>query len=69
MTPVVDQLRSSHRNLIKIDVAEALPLVRAFGIAATPSLVLVENGKIAQVKIGVMSEKKLVALLEDAWLV
>jgi hypothetical protein len=32
-------------------------------------LVLVENGKIAQVKIGVMSEKKLIALLEGAWLV
>ncbi len=63
MTPVVDQLRSSHRNLIKIDVAEALPLARAFGITATPSFVLVENGKIAQIKIGAMSEKKLVALL------
>ncbi|MES1999497.1 MAG: thioredoxin family protein [Pseudomonadota bacterium] len=67
MTPVVDQLRSSHRNLIKIDVAETLPLARAFGIAATPSFVLVENGKITQVKIGAMSEKKLVALLEGAY--
>lgn len=42
-------------------------MARAFGIAATPSFVLVENGKIAQIKIGAMSEKKLVALLEGAY--
>ena len=65
MTPVVEQLRQSHRNLIKIDVAEHQVLARAFGVTATPSFVLLVAGKIMQVKIGAMSEKKLIALLED----
>jgi len=51
MTPVVDRLRTEHRNLIKINVAEAPDLARGFGIAATPSFVLVEDGAIRQVKL------------------
>jgi thioredoxin 1 len=62
-TPLVDQLHQTYRNLIKIDVAEHQALARAFGVAATPSFVLVINGKIAQVKLGAISETKLIALL------
>ena len=64
MTPVVDRLRETHRNLIKIDVAEAPDLARSFGIAATPSFVLVEDGAIRQVKLGGQSEKQLLQLIQ-----
>ena len=63
-TPVVDQLRLTHRNLIKIDVAKHRSLAQAFGVTATPSFVLVEAGKIVQVKIGAVGEKKLLAMLK-----
>lgn len=64
MAPVVDRLRGDHPNLIKINVAESAPLARAFGIAATPSFVLVEDGLIRQVRLGGQSEKQLLSMLQ-----
>lgn len=64
MTPVVDRLREIHRNLIKINIAEAPDLARGFGIAATPSFVLVEGGAIRQVKLGGQSEKQLLMMIQ-----
>jgi thiol-disulfide isomerase/thioredoxin len=63
MTPVVDRLRETYRNLIKVNVAEAPELARGFGIAATPSFVLVEEGVVRQVKLGGQSEGQLLKLL------
>ena len=66
MTPMVDRLRETHRNLIKVNVADAPALVRDFGVAATPSFVQVEDGAIRQVKIGGLGEKQLMSLLAEA---
>ncbi len=63
MTPVVDRVRSGHRNLVKIDVAEHSQLARDFGVAATPTFVSVEGGVIKQVKLGAMSEARLLSML------
>lgn len=62
-TPVVDRLHAEHRNLIKVDVAEHPELARAFGIAATPSYIVVDDGRISQVNLGPQSESKLRGLL------
>jgi len=64
VTPVVDRLRSSYRNLIKVDVAENQALARAFGVAATPSFLLVEDGLIRQVRIGGLNETRLKQMLQ-----
>lgn len=64
MTPLVAQLQQTHHNLIKVDVAQSLALARAFGVAATPSFVLVEDDTIRQVRLGGMSEKRLRHMLE-----
>lgn len=61
--PLVEKLRSEHRNLIKVDIADSPELARSFGIAATPSFVLVEDGSIAQVKLGGQSEAQLRRML------
>lgn len=66
-THLVDRLRADHRNLIKANVAETPELARGFGIAATPSFVLVEGGVIRQVKLGGLSERQLLALLQGEW--
>lgn len=63
MTPLVDRLARSHPNLVKVDVSESLDLARGFGIAATPSFVLVEDETIRQVKLGGQSEGTLLRLL------
>ena len=63
MTAMVDRLRQSHPNLIKVDVGNSLGIAREFGIAATPTWVLVEDGAIRQVKLGGQSERALLGLL------
>lgn len=64
MTPLVDRLRDGHPNLIKVNVAEAMFLARDFGVTATPSFVLVEDGTIRRVRLGGQSEKQLLSLLQ-----
>jgi thiol-disulfide isomerase/thioredoxin len=63
MTPRVDRLRQTHRNLIKLDIAESRELARAFGVAATPGLVQVVDGLIRRVQLGGISEARLLAML------
>lgn len=61
--PLVDRLRGAHPNLIKVNVAEATSLARDFGVTATPSFVLVEDGLIRQVRLGGQSERQLLNML------
>lgn len=63
-TPIVDRVRQAHRNLIKVDVARHVDLARAFGIAATPSFIAVEDGVITKVRLGGLSEAQILGLLE-----
>lgn len=63
MTPLVDRLRVGHRNLIKLDIADARGLAQAFGVAGTPGLVQVVDGVIRRVQLGGMSEAHLLTLL------
>lgn len=65
MTAMVDRLRQSHSNLIEVNVSESPGLARDFGIAATPTFVLVEDGTIRRVKLGGQSECGLVSLLTE----
>lgn len=63
MTPVVDRLRETHHNLIKVNVAETPELTRGFGIATTPSFVRVVAGVIRQIKLGGQGAKQLLKLV------
>lgn len=65
MMPLVDRLRVANRNFIKVDIAEAPALARGFSIAATPSFVRVDDGIITQVKLGIQSERQLLAMLGE----
>lgn len=55
ISPLVDQLRQEYPNLIKVDVMENLELAQAFGIAATPSFIVVCDGIVSEVKLGGVS--------------
>ncbi|RUP25718.1 MAG: thioredoxin [Curvibacter sp.] len=61
--PLVEKLRQTHRNLIPVDVAQNLDLARQFGIAGTPSFILVSEGAVREVLLGGQSERKLLDLL------
>jgi len=61
--PMVEKLRQAHRNLIPVDVSQNIELARKFGIAGTPSFILVVDGQIDKVLLGGQPESKLVGML------
>lgn len=63
MTPLLDELRASPPNLIKVDVSQAPELARGFGIVATPSFAVVDGGMIQRVSLGVHSRSALARML------
>lgn len=63
MTPVIDKLSQDHPNLVKVDIGQHLELARRFGVSATPTFMVVEDGHIRKVKLGGMREAQLRALL------
>ena len=66
ITPIVDQLSVSHPNLIKINIDDSKEIAQRFGIAGTPSLILVEDGIIRETLLGSQSEKRIKCMLEGA---
>jgi len=62
--PLVDQLRTQHPNLIKLEISEHMALARAFRVAGTPSFIAVQNGTISAVKLGAVSEDWLLQHLQ-----
>jgi thioredoxin 1 len=65
VTPVIDRLAARHPNVFKVDASADLEQARAFGVAATPTLMLVEDGRIVRVIVGSTSEKNLESLLHS----
>jgi len=63
MTPLVDQVREQHTNLIKVNISEHAQIARDFGVAGVPCFALVFDGRIAKVKLGRVSESWLMQSL------
>lgn len=61
VTPLVDDLSRERDGVVKVDVRRHIDTARRFGISVTPSLVLVDNGLIARMHIGPISD---IALLQ-----
>ncbi len=64
MTPLIDRLRETRSDLFKINAAESPELARGFGIAATPTLVLVRDGLVKKVLLGAQNEARILELLD-----
>lgn len=63
MTPVIDRLAALHDNVFKYDVAKNLDLPRRLGVMATPTIMLLAEGRIVRVALGGLPEHKLEELL------
>ena len=64
--PLVERLGQAHRHLIRVDVQQHLDIARAFGIAATPSFILVQDGLVREVLLGGQTEARILRLLDPA---
>ena len=52
-TPIIKELQSSNRNIFDVDISKDMETARIFGIKATPTTMIVENGTISHVLLGV----------------
>lgn len=64
MTPIIDKLAAERGDVLKVNAAESTALARHFGVMATPSLALVEQGVLKKLVVGAKSEPQIRALLK-----
>jgi thioredoxin 1 len=52
-TPIIKSLQKNYKNIFDVDVSKDLQAAKIFGVKATPTTVVVKNGIIDEVFIGV----------------
>lgn len=62
-TPLIDRAAVRHDNVFKFDVSRSRDLARRLGIMATPTTLLVAEGRIARVALGALAEHTIEELL------
>ena len=65
-TPIIEELAATRNDVVHIDVTEQGKLAARFRVMGTPSFVVVNDGLVEQVKLGVLSRAGILALLEPA---
>ncbi len=58
-TPIIKELQSSNRNIFDVDISKDMDTAKIFGIKATPTTMIVKNGTISQVLLGVKQKSVL----------
>jgi thioredoxin 1 len=66
LSPVVEALAEEHPEITfaKVNVDEAPELAQSFQVSAIPTLVLIKDGKVADVSVGVKSKEQLETFLK-----
>ncbi len=64
-TPIIQELKSSNKNVFDIDISKDMQTAKVFGIKATPTTIIVENGTISEVFIGAKSKELLKGYLNN----
>ncbi len=65
MTPVIDRLAEGDPNVVKLDVIKSLDLARRLKVMGTPTTVMVREGKVEKMWVGVKSEAELRRALKE----
>lgn len=63
MTPIIQSMAQKDKRLILSDVSRDSRMAQQLGVMATPTLVLVQEGKIADILVGYQDESRLRAWL------
>jgi len=64
MTPVVGTMAKKNGNVFSVDVSRDYETARKFGVMATPTTILVEKGRVAELFIGPQPESVLRGVME-----
>ena len=65
-SPIIEELASDIENVkfVKIDVDKARDIASQYGIRSIPTLVIIENGKEVERKVGLTGKSTLISLLK-----
>ena len=64
ITPIVDELAQQRSDIVRIDASESPEIAKKFNVMGTPAFVLVNAGIIEKVKLGGMSRKKILEIID-----
>lgn len=62
-TPIIKELQAKKRNVFDVDISKDMQTARVFGIKATPTTILIENGTVKEVLLGVKQKEDLITHL------
>lgn len=57
--PIINDLKKEIKNLVSYNVLDNFSVAREFGIMATPATVIIKNGMIEQILIGLKNKEEL----------
>ncbi len=63
MTPVVQKMAKKGKSVFPVDISRDMDTARKFSVMATPTTILVSEGKVQQVFIGPQPETELVRMI------
>lgn len=66
MTPVIEEFTGDDSRCFSVNIAQEMSVAQAFGVMATPSTVVVENGIIRDFLLGQRPQQELQKLLTEA---
>ena len=64
MSKSINELAESHDNILKIDVMQNMEISAGFGVMGTPSLILVNDGKIEKMMVGAKTKPQISGILD-----
>ena len=62
ITPIVDKLATQRTDILRVDLYENMEIARDLGVIATPAFVLLQDGVIEKVKLGGLSEDRILGM-------
>ncbi len=64
-TPIIKELQSSNKNIFDVDISRDMETAKVFGIKATPTTILVQDGVVKRVLLGVKQKEDLKSYLQN----
>ncbi len=63
-TPIIEALQRERDDVITVDASERPDLAKALHVMATPSFVVVDNGRVEKLAVGAKSERQIKKMLD-----
>lgn len=62
-TPIIEALQRERDDVITVDASERPDLAKSFHVMATPSFVLINNGRVEKLAVGAKSARQIMKML------